>query len=253
MFTKAIVKIPGRSLVHGLSQSGLGLPDYALALAQHEAYTQKLQTCGLLVTVLPADESLPDAVFVEDTAVMLADCAVVTNPGAPSRQQETTAIRTELARHRPHLAFISGEGRLDGGDVMVIDRTLYIGLSARTNPEGAGQLARIAKRHGYRSIPVPLDTMLHLKTGVNHLDGDIILVTGEFVERQEFRKFDRIVVPREEAYAANSLWLNGRVLVHGGFPHTREMIASRGFPILEVDVSEFRKLDGGLSCLSIRF
>jgi dimethylargininase len=253
MYKKAIVRSPGRSMIHGLSQAHLGRPEYELALAQHRAYVQSLQTCGLNVSVLPADETLPDSVFVEDTAVMLEGCAVLTIPGAPSRQQETTAIRAELSRHVPRLAFISGKGRLDGGDVLMIGRTLYIGLSARTNPEGAGQLAHIARDYGYQSVQVPLDTMLHLKTGVNFLEGNIILVTGEFVEKLVFQKFDQIVVPPEEAYAANSLWLNGRVLVPKGFPHTRAMIASRDLPILEVDVSEFRKLDGGLSCLSLRF
>ena len=253
MFTKAIVKTPGKSLQNGLSQAGLGRPDYPLALEQHKSYIRALQACGLEVVVLEADETLPDSVFVEDTAVFLGDCAVVTRPGAPSRRQETEAIKAELQKHVTRIDYITGQGFLDGGDVLLIDRTLYIGRSARTNEAGADQLARIARTLAYCPVQVPLETMLHLKTGVNHLAGNRLLVTGEFVDRDVFKAFEQVVVPRHEAYAANSLWINGRVLVPAGFPETRARIETLGLPTLEVDVSEYRKLDGGLSCLSLRF
>lgn len=253
MFTKAIVKTPGESMRNGLSRSGLGQPDFSLALMQHQNYIRALEACGLEVIVLEADEALPDAVFVEDTAVVFEDCAVVTRPGAPTRRQETEAVEAELRKHVSRLEFISGDGLLDGGDVMCIGGTFYIGLSSRTNQKGADQLARIAGSYAYRSVQVPLGTMLHLKTGVNHLTANYLLVTGEFVGKDVFREYDQIIVPQDEAYAANSLWINGCVLVPAGFPRTRAKIDALGLPTLEVDVSEYRKLDGGLSCLSLRF
>jgi dimethylargininase len=252
MLTKAIVKIPGESMRRGLSRAGLGRPDYPLALVQHRAYVQALEACGLDVIVLQADEALPDSVFVEDTAVLLGDCAVITRPGAPSRRNETSAIEAELVKHIPTIEHIGGRGRLDGGDVMLIDRTLYIGLSARTNQEGADQLARIAEAYAYTPVRVPLRAMLHLKTGVNYLADRRLLLTGEFVDREVFEGFQRIVVSSSEAYAANSLFLNGCVLMPAGFPETHARIDALGYPVLSVDVSEFRKLDGGLSCLSLR-
>ena len=253
MFTKAIVKTPGESMRNGLSQAGLGRPDFRLALLQHQNYIRALEACGLEVVVLEADEALPDSVFVEDTAVFLEACAVVTQPGAPTRRQETVAVEAELRKHVSNLEFISGEGFLDGGDVMCIGNTLYIGLSSRTNQKGADQLAGIAGAYAYRSVQVPLETMLHLKTGVNHLTENYLLVTGEFVGKAVFQEYRQIIVPHEESYAANSLWVNGRVLIPAGFPRTRAKIDALGLPTLEVDVSEYRKLDGGLSCLSLRF
>lgn len=253
MFTKAIVKIPGESMRNGLSRAGLGRPDFSLALVQHRNYVHALEACGLEVIVLEADEALPDSVFVEDIAVFLGDCAVVTRPGAPSRRKEIEAIQAEIGHHVSKVEFITGTGRLDGGDVLRVNSTLYIGLSSRTNLTGAAQLARIAGSCALRTVPVPLETMLRLKTGVSYLDNNRLLVTGELAGKDVFKDYEQIIVPREEAYAANSLWVNGQVLIPAGFPETHAKIDALGLPTLEVDVSEYRKLDGGLSCLSLRF
>jgi dimethylargininase len=243
-------------MVQGItSHPELGKPDYVRALAQHDAYIKAMESLGVKVRVLPADESYPDSCFVEDVAVVSEKCAVVTNPGAPSRNAEIKAIIPVLedfwAKESIHR--ISAPGTLEGGDVMRVENTFYAGLSERTNAEGIRQFTAIMERYGYKTAAVPLTEVLHLKTGVNYLDGNKLLVTGEFITKQEFASFDKIVIPREEDYAANCLWINGTVILPAGFPKTEAIIRRLGWPVLPVDTAEFRKLDGGLSCLSLRF
>ncbi|MDR1307422.1 MAG: hypothetical protein LBK74_07600 [Treponema sp.] len=250
-----IVKIPCKAMVQGItSHPELGKPDYVRALAQHDAYIKAMESLGVKVRVLPADESYPDSCFVEDVAVVSEKCAVVTNPGAPSRNAETRAIIPVLEDFwtKESIHRISAPGTLEGGDVMRVENTFYAGLSERTNAEGIRQFTVIMERYGYKTIAVPLTEVLHLKTGVNYLDGNKLLVAGEFITKQEFASFDKTVIPRED-YAANCLWINGTVILPAGFPKTEAIIRRLGWPVLPVDTSEFRKLDGGLSCLSLRF
>ena len=253
LFTKALVRKPCRNLVNGLSTSCLGRPDYGKALAQHAAYIEALKACGLAVTVLEADEGFPDSVFIEDTAVLCERTAVITRPGAPSRLGEEAAVAAALEAFYPRLEAIRAPGTLEGGDVMRAGDCFYVGLSARTNEEGAGQFAAILKRHGYEVVLVPLREVLHLKTGMAYLENGRLLTGGEFLDHPRFGSFEVIPVPQEESYAANSLWVNGKVLVAAGFPRTRKAIEKAGYQAIPLDVSEFRKLDGGLSCLSLRF
>lgn len=253
LFTKALVRIPCRNLVHGLSAAGLGPPDYGKALEQHAAYVEALRACGLAVTVLAADEEFPDSVFIEDTAVLGEKVAVITRPGAPSRRGEERSVAPALKEFYPRLEAILAPGTLEGGDVMRVGDHFYIGVSGRTNSHGAWQLAEILKRNECAATLVPLRSVLHLKTGVSYLENDRLLAGGEFLEQSLLAAFTAIPVPPSESYAANSLWLNGRVLVPSGFPLTRAAIDKAGLETVPVDVSEFRKLDGGLSCLSLRF
>ncbi|HSG90624.1 MAG TPA: arginine deiminase family protein [Pseudomonadales bacterium] len=253
MFTHAITRLPAPSLVDGITTAGLGRPDFERALDQHAAYVDALRHCGLDVTVLPALPEFPDSTFVEDSALLTGRCAIVTRPGADSRRGEAELMRPELASRFAIVETIEAPGTLDAGDVMMVEDHFYIGLSERTNDAGAEQLIAILLRHGYTGSTVAMREMLHLKTGVNYLDRGRFLVTGEFVEARPFADFDRMEVPAAEAYAANSLWINGTVLVPAGFAQTRARIAALGYEVLDVDVSEFRKLDGGLSCLSLRY
>lgn len=250
---RAVVRTPCRRIAEGLTSASLGKPDYEMALTQHREYVAALETCGLEVIVLPADERYPDSTFVEDTAVLTPRCAIFTNPGATSRRGEVAAVRKAVAGFFEAVAEIAPPGTVEGGDVMQVQDRFYIGLSKRTNREGADQLARILNRHGMQGIPVPLSDMLHLKTGVNHIGNGWLAITGEFLKAPAFREFRQLAVPRDEAYAANSLQINGKVLVPEGFPKTRALIESTGYETIAVDVSEFRKVDGGLSCLSLRF
>jgi len=253
VFSSALVRLPCRNLVHGVSTAGLGAPDHERALGQHAAYVQALRSCGLEVRLLEADEAHPDSVFIEDTAILSEKAAVVARPGAPSRLGEEAAAAEALRTHYPLLDAITAPGTLEGGDVFRAGDRFFVGISGRTNPEGARQLAVILQRHGYSVTPVPLRRVLHLKTGVAYLENNRLLACGEFLGHPLLSSFEIIPVPVEESYAANSLWVNGRVLVPSGFPQTREAIEKAGYKTVPVDVSEFRKLDGGLSCLSLRF
>jgi len=256
MFTKAIVRRPGKSIIYGITSSPeLGKPDYDLAIKQHDAYIEALKHRGLEVTILEADENYPDSCFVEDVAVLTKDFAVITNPGAPTRKGEVNGITDVIRRFYPDskIEYIREPGTLEGGDVMMVGNHFYVGLSGRTNMEGIKQFGDILRKYGYKLTVVTLKEVLHLKTGVSYLENGNLLVAGEFIYKDEFKDFNRIIVPENESYAANSLWINDKVLVPVGFEKTKNAIEKSGYEVITVDTSEFRKLDGGLSCLSLRF
>ncbi len=253
MFKNAIVRKPCRNLVNGLTGTDLGKPDYDLAVIQHEAYISALQKCGLEVTVLAADENYPDSVFVEDTALLTPGCAVITNPGAPSRKGEIKEMAEVLSGYFTEIETIKDPGTLEAGDVMMAGNHFYIGLSERTNLIGADQLIKILEKYGLSGSTVTLQNILHLKSGVSYLENNNMLVSAAFIDRSEFKRYKIIPVVESESYAANSLWINNSVLVAKGFPATKSGIEKAGYKTIELDVSEFRKLDGGLSCLSLRF
>ncbi|KTD07035.1 dimethylarginine dimethylaminohydrolase family protein [Legionella jamestowniensis] len=254
-FKNAIVRTPNHSLLHGLTSSSyLGKPDYPLALIQHQAYINALINCGVEVTVLPALEQYPDACFVEDVALLTEKIAVLTCPGAPSRQGEVNEIKSIIQSfYSGNQAEITLPGTLEAGDVLRIENHFYIGLSARTNKEGAQQLLQILSRQGFIASCIHLKEFLHLKTGVSYLGNNCIIVSGELINHSSFSQFTQLVIDPDEAYAANCIAVNGTVLIPQGFPKTKKAIQDKGFAVLTVDVSEFRKIDGGLSCLSLRF
>lgn len=256
MFSNVIVRRPCRAMVDGItSNPQLGKPDYELALRQHDSYIAALKTCGVTVTVLPADERYPDSCFVEDPAVITRKCAIITNPGAPSRNGEKDeiigAVRAFFSEDQ--IEYIQAPGTLEGGDVMMVGDHFYVGRSARTNAEGIRQFIAILEKHGLSGSEVTLEAVLHLKTGVNYLENNNLLVSGEFTTKPEFAGFNRFEIPEAEAYAANCIWVNGTVIVPEGYPAVEAAVRSMGYRVLLVDTSEFRKLDGGLSCLSLRF
>lgn len=256
MFTRAIVKTPCPSICDGITSAPhLGKPDYQNALRQHAVYIDALRRCGVEVTVLPADDNFPDSCFVEDVAVLTKKCAIVTNPGAASRNAETEAIVPVLEQFyaKENIHFIKNPGTLEGGDVMMVGDTFYAGLSARTNAEGIAQFGSILESYGYQCVTVSLEKVLHLKTGVNYLENGNMLVSGEFCDKPCFEQYRRTQIPEEEAYAANCIWMNGTVIVPEGFPAVKAAVEGLGYPVITVDTSEFRKIDGGLSCLSLRF
>jgi len=253
MFKNAIVRKPGKSLVNGITSANLGKPDYDKAVAQHTGYVAALKKCGVEVTVLNADEGFPDSVFVEDTAVVTARCAVITNPGAGSRKGEEVAIKEALSRFHENIECIQPPGTLDGGDVMMVGDHFYTGLSARTNREGAAQFTRILEKYGCTCSTVPLKKVLHLKTGLAYLENNNLVAAGEFIDLPVFKKFNKIVIDESESYAANCIWVNGSVIMPTGFEMAKAAVGNAGYRVLTVDVSEFRKLDGGVSCMSLRF
>jgi len=252
MFARAIVRSVPATISAGITTAGLGKPDAEKAREQHQSYVAALEWCGLEVTVLDADERYPDSVFVEDTAVVTDRCAIVTNPGAVERRGEVHQVEKAVAGLYEHVERITNPGTVDGGDVLQVGDHFYVGLTRRTNREGAEQLSAILRRHGFGVSFVRLRRFLHLKTGVAYLGGDHLVVAGELVGRVEFRGFDNIVVPPEEEYGANCIRIDDRVLVAAGYESAKHSIAERGYEIIELEMSEFRKLDGGLSCLSLR-
>ena len=253
MFKNAIVRKPCPEIINGLTSVSLGKPDYNKALDQHAGYVEALRSCGLNVKVLEADSQFPDSVFVEDVALCTSECAIVTNPGAPSRNDEKLEINAVLKSFYKHIEAIEAPGTLDAGDVMMVGKHFYIGISERTNGQGAEQLISYLERYGMTGSMVPLKEMLHLKSGLSYLEQNHLLITGEFINYSAFADFQKIKVDPDESYAANSLWVNSTVLVPAGFPRTLAKIKQAGYHTLILDVSEFRKLDGGLSCLSLRF
>ncbi|HSD62354.1 MAG TPA: arginine deiminase-related protein [Ignavibacteriaceae bacterium] len=253
MFKTAIVKRPCKNMVNGITSASLGKPDYILAMKQHQEYIDVLKEAGLEVIVLNADENYPDSVFVEDTALLTPHFAVITNPGADSRRGEIFEMNQVLENLFPMIESISTPGTLDAGDVMMVGNHFYIGLSERTNLFGANQLIGILAKFGFIGSTITLKDVLHLKSGVSYLENNNLLLTSDFINKKEFQKFNKISVDDGESYAGNSLWINDRVLVPKGFPKTKAKIEQAGYNVIEVDVSEFRKLDGGLSCLSLRF
>ena len=255
-FNNVIVRKPCKAVCDGITSAPeLGQPIYEKALAQHEKYIEALKKCGVEVTVLEADERYPDSCFVEDPALITRKCAIITNPGAASRNGEKDEIIGAVRKFFPEdkIEYIKDPGTLEGGDVMMVGDTFYVGLSARTNAERIRQLGEILNKYGLECVQVPLEKVLHLKTGVNYLENNNMLVSGEFIDKPEFAKYNKIVIPEEEAYAANCIWVNGTVIVPEGYPAVLKAVQDAGYETLVVDTSEYRKIDGGLSCLSLRF
>jgi len=252
-FNNAIVKKPCAAMVKGITSAKLGAPDYENALIQHAEYVKILEMCGLKIQVLESMNNFPDSTFIEDVSLCTPYCAVVTNPGAESRNGEIIEMKVILSDYYSKIEEIKFPGTVDGGDVMMVADHYYIGISDRTNHEGADQLIRILEKYNMTGSKVEMSEVLHLKTGVSYLENNNLLVSGEFVEHPYFKNFNKTIIEPTEAYAANSLWINDNVLVPKGFLNTLKKISKLGYKTIEVDVSEFRKLDGGLSCLSLRF
>jgi dimethylargininase len=256
LFNTAIVRRPGENFADGLTTFVGEAPDYENALVQHEAYCAALEQCGLNVVRLEADLTHPDATFVEDVAVVTADFAVVTRPGAQSRRSEVDGIRGPLSRFFAMMHEITAPGTLDGGDICKAGKHFFIGISERTNEDGAQQLAAILERHGRSASFIDIRGMkniLHLKSGIACVAERQLVVWKELAGHEQFRGYDLICVAPEENYAANCVRVNDRVLIAMGFPRIAAALAERGFTTLAIEVSEFQKMDGGLSCLSLRF
>ena len=252
-FSKAIVKRPSKSMVNGITSQNLGKPKYKMAIEQHNEYIKALEKAGVEVIVLDADERYPDSCFVEDTAVLTEDFAIITNPGADSRKGEVHSIRKVLENHYEQLYTISPPGTLEGGDVLRIGKTFFVGISERTNKEGASQFRSIVEKDGFTVEFVHLKNYLHLKTGISYIGNNTILVAGELVDNKIFSKYKKIVLNKEAEYAANSILVNNYLFLAKGFPSVKKKLENSDNQLIELEMSEFRKIDGGLSCLSLRF
>ncbi|MCL1810590.1 MAG: arginine deiminase family protein [Clostridiales bacterium] len=255
MFKNIIARKPCPSVTEGITSASLGKPDYELALKQHEAYISALERCGVEITLLEENDSYPDSCFVEDVALCTKKCAIITRLGAPSRRGEAGLpdMKAALERFYENIEVIKEPGTIEAGDIMMAEDHFYIGLSARTNEEGAKQMIGFLEKYGMTGSVVALAEVLHLKTGLAYLENNNLLTAGEFVTKPDFAKYNRIEVPSFEDYAANCIWVNGNVLMPAGYPITQKAVENLGYNVITVDTSEYRKIDGGLSCLSLRF
>ena len=253
MFKHAIVRIVSKNFQYGLTSSKLGKPDYNKAFIQHSNYIEALRKCRLKVLTLETDDRFPDSTFVEDTAVVNEDLAIIANLGETSRKGEEIEIREVLDKFYENVESIEKPGSLDGGDVLRVEDQYFIGISKRTNKVGALQLKEILKKYGFSSSLVKLKEVIHLKTGLAYIGDNNLIVSGEFIDNPLFQDYNIIKVDEDESYAANCIRVNNYVLIADGYEKLINSISSLGYKVLKLDITEFRKMDGGLSCLSLRF
>lgn len=256
MLTHAIVRPPAANFEQGLTSVDLGNPDFAKALAQHASYCAALRQCGLELIWLEADGNFPDSTFVEDTAVVTPKTAILTRPGASSRMGEVVAIEPALRRFYSRVNSIESPGTLDGGDVCAAGDHYFVGISDRTNEQGAKQLAAILAREGCTTSTVDIrgiQGILHLKSGVSHLGGRRLTLIDALIDHPAFADYEIVRIPEAEGYAANVLHINDRVMMSAGYPQVEASLRDLGYDPITLEMSEFRKMDGALSCLSLRF
>ncbi|MCY1127280.1 dimethylarginine dimethylaminohydrolase [Frigidibacter sp. RF13] len=253
-FTHAIVRAPADSATAGLRAVDSGAPDIALMRRHHADYVAALRGEGAVVVELPALEAFPDAQFVEDTALCLQEGAVVMRPGAPSRLGEAAEMAPTLARFYDEVLRIEGPGTIEAGDVLTTETEILVGRSARTDAAGIAEMARLVARWGYRvrELETP-PGVLHFKTDCSLLDAETILSTERLAAAGGFDGYRVILTAEGEEAAANAIRFNGAVIVPDGFPRTAERLAKAGYRVVSVGNSECAKLDGGMSCLSLRF
>jgi dimethylargininase len=226
--------------------------DLGRALAQHAAYVSALRSRGVDVMILPPEPELPDAVFVEDTAVVVDECAVIARPGIESRRGEVEALVSALADVRSTVR-IEAPGTIEGGDVLRVGRTFFVGQTPRTNGEGTRQFAEILGPHGYEVIPVTPTGCLHLKSAVTYVGDETVLLNAGWIDVDIFSRWQCVPVPPEEPGGANALLAGGVVHLAASAPLTRRKLDALGFTTEAIDTSEFEKAEAALTCLSLLF
>jgi dimethylargininase len=226
--------------------------DYARAVQQHTEYKKVLQSLGVTVIDIPADPECPDCCFIEDTAVVLDEVAVVTRPGSEARRQEVDEVRPVIAVHRP-LVQIDAPGTLEGGDVLRIGNTLFVGVTTRTNAQGIEMLGDHVERYGYIVIPVNVPGALHLKSVCTAISDSTVLADPTRLDMSAFSEYEVVAVPAQEWMAANVLRVNKTVCLHEGFHQTMDMLRHRGIEVQALNISEFLKAEAGLTCMSLIF
>lgn len=226
--------------------------DVAKAIAQHKTYQDCLAELGVRIVSLPAEPELPDAVFVEDPAVVIDEIAVISIMGVPSRRPEARCLVETLSRYRP-IEFLTEPATLDGGDVMRVGRSVFVGLSQRTNREGIAQLRNIVRRYDYKVQPVNVTGCLHLKSACSYIGNDTILVNRSLLDAEPLRGFELIDVPDKEPAGANALLVNDVVIMASSFPTTKALLEQRGFRVRTTDMSELQKAEAGVTCTSLIF
>lgn len=253
-FDQAIVREPGRSVVDGLRSDASAVPDFSGVVREHASYVAALRAAGLTVDSLPALETFPDSVFVEDPALVFPEGAILLRPGAATRLGEAEEMRSALTRHFDRVLELRGDDHADGGDVLVTPAVVFVGLSARTTRKGAEALAgKLAELGRTAKIAETPSGILHFKTASSLLAEDTVLATRTMAQSDFFAGFDIVIVPEGEDAAANALRVNDTVLIGDRFPRTIELLAAKGFCVQPLPVTQIGKLDAGLSCMSLRW
>ena len=254
-YEEAITRQPCSKFADGLTHGLLGRPDVDLAVRQHQQYVEALRSCGAEVTVLPPEDAFPDSCFTEDEAVVTDRMAVLPSPCRPSRQGEEVLIRPVIEKYYAgRIEQITRPGTLEGGDICRDGDHFFVGISSRTNEEGARQFAEIVSRYGFTCdfCDIRGIRILHLSTGMSYIGDNTVICVPDFRHFEAYAPYRVIVTSPEEAYAANCVRMNDKVIMADGFPETEEKLRSAGFDVVKVPMTEFEKQDGGLSCLSIR-
>ncbi|SMC54434.1 dimethylargininase [Desulfocicer vacuolatum DSM 3385] len=253
-FNSAIVRKPSSSVVSGLRAEDLGDPDYHGVKAEHDAYIKTLESVGMRVTVLPALEAFPDSIFMEDPALVFTEGAIILNPGAPSRQGEAREIAPVLHELFEKVLELPQGGHADGGDILVTPKSVMIGLSARTDEQGATALIECLKTLGHRGeiVNTP-EGVLHFKTECSLLDEETVLVTRRMAQSGIFNDFRKVILPDGDEPAANAVRINKSVLVSSNYQRTMELLDQQGYSVVPMKTSEIQKIDAGLSCMSLRW
>ncbi len=253
-FSHAVTRLPGVEIVNGLRAVDIGNPDLAAFRAHHADYVDALKSTGAAVTELDALAGYPDAVFVEDTALCLPDGAIAMRPGAETRQGEVPSMVEVLRGFYEEVLTIEAPARIEGGDILVTEREILVGLSDRTDRAGVAALQRLSERWGYtvRVVETP-PGVLHFKTDCSLLDEETVLSTGRLAASGCFKGYRIVETADGEEASANAIRFNDLVIMPAGFPRTAARLADSGYSVREVGNSEAAKLDGGMSCLSLRF
>ncbi len=251
-FTRAITRAPAPSIIDGLRAADTGAPDIAQMQKDHIHYVATLRKAGLAVTELPALNAFPDAQFVEDTALCLPKGAILMRPGAASRAGEVAKMAPHLATHYDLRKIQTGY--IEGGDILTTDTEIMVGLSDRTDMSGVKELQALVADWGYtvRVVQTP-PAVLHFKTDCSLLDGETILSTKRLASSGCFTQYNVIYTADGEEAAANAIRVNNLVLMAAGFPRTAETLRNAGYEVVEINNAECAKIDGGMSCLSLRF
>ena len=223
-----------------------------LAQEQHKLYCDTLKQSGLTLIRVDSDDRFPDCCFVEDAAIVIEDKAIISYMGIKSRLGEEIEVRKTLSNYMKTCG-IEPPASIEGGDVLRINEKIYIGLSGRTNQFAIQQVKTFISDYEYRVIPVEIDKILHLKSACTYIGNDYVVLVPGYFDDNVFSEYKKIIIPEKEAYSANCLSINGKVLISKGYPHTKKLIENEGFEILEIEMSEFRKGGGSLTCLSIIF
>ena len=253
-FSHIIARHPSKSVTSGLRAGDGGDPSATLFAAQHEAYLEAIRQVGVEALVLPALEQFPDSVFVEDAAICINGAAIVTNPGASTRAGEGLAIKPTLDEKFEQVFTLPAEATLDGGDVLLTDTDAFIGLSERTNEAGFNELRNILAQFGYtgRRVNTP-KSILHFKSDCGLLDSNTIFATPALAATDAFDGYKIIATPEGESAAANIICINGTVFISEGFPLSEKLLTHAGYNVVSLNTSEAAKVDGGLSCMSLRY